>query len=248
MHFTERFFNLMHYALDSSARNSAESWDNIARTITSLIGQAENKSLPPGFSEPDQDNCLTPILLWIDETFLNSKRPDALKWYNYSLQHQYFHTNQGGELFYQHLKELLVSRSELIDTPTVPESSDISEITDPLGYLLSLWIDPGQGPDPLESQLDSFALCLVLGYKGRLINDAPEKAAELRELARKQLSYWSVTDQTGPVRRAKKFHFWRFISEMWRNNGWILVHLLTPAAITLFLWIHFMIITNSIPF
>jgi hypothetical protein len=252
MHFAERYFNLFHYVLEISVQEGKDltPWQEVYDKINELVKQEEERPLPPGFTDRDFAETLIPILLWIDETFLNSKRPDAAQWYDHHLQRKFFDTNQGGEMFFQHLEELLLQRRELFEVPTLEGSSfsgpPAPVSADSLDRMSALWIKPGEGPDPLESRLDSYSLCLVLGYRGRMINEDPEKVEPLKELARQQLESWAIS--TAPKAQEKPRRRFPNLGYLWRCYGWIVVHLLLPSTIIFLLWLYYENVINSLPY
>lgn len=245
MHFAERFFKLMHFVLVASAQTGEDAgpWSQVYGDLDALVKAEEARPLPPGFTDEDRSATLAPVLLWIDEAFLNSARPDAQEWYDHSLQRRFFDTNQGGELFFRRLEGLLARRRELFEVPDI----QLEPRPDPLARMIDLWIRPGQGPDPLESQLDAYALCLVLGYRGRMWSEAPEKTEALMDLARGQLESWTVSETPKPKARKRRSCL-AVLAGLWRDHGWMVVHLALPAMVTFFLWLRFREIVGSLPF
>ncbi|MDR1084138.1 MAG: DotU family type IV/VI secretion system protein [Deltaproteobacteria bacterium] len=237
MHFTERFFDIFHNGLVLSAKDGSGSlsWDKVARTVESLIAVEENLSLPPGFSPADREEAKVPVLLWLDERFQNSARPDAEKWYDYSFQRKYLGTNRGGELFFESLREILTDRLRQTESPA----------DDGSGTLASLWVRPGTGPDPTESVLDAYALSLMLGYQGRFYQ-GDEELETLRALAREQLAAWSVRAPSESRKADPRFR--AVLKRLWRDYGWAVTHVLLPAAVVLLLWLRRGSIIDSLPF
>jgi type VI protein secretion system component VasF len=248
MHFVERFFKLVHHVLEISAGNDRRSWASVSLDLSELIAKEESRALPPGFSEQDREDCLAPVLLWIDETLLNSRREDAADWYDHSLQRRLFDTNQGGDVFFRRLEALLSERRRLFDAPMAPEPEDRPEPRTPMERLVRLWVEPGQGPDPLESRLDAFALCLVLGYRGRLIDAPGDEPSRLLALSKAQLKSWADKEPEVPAVRGGRFRLRPLLADEWRNHGWILIHVLVPAAIVFVLWLKFSRIVANLPF
>ncbi|MDR3134795.1 MAG: DotU family type IV/VI secretion system protein, partial [Deltaproteobacteria bacterium] len=242
------FFKIFHYVLDTSFQEgeALTPWPDVYATINKLAKTEETRLLPPGFSPSDRRDTMTPILLWVDEALLNCKRPDAAKWYDYSLQREFYGTNQGGELFFNKLEDLLRRRIENFEAPTFPDQA-INNPSGPVGRMAKLWVNPGQGPDPLESQLDAYSLCLVLGYKGMLVNDSPDALNPIKDLARQQLASWGPQ---GEQERPKKDHqsFLSILAKYWRHYGWIAVYLAIPATLTFLLWRYYKVVVNSLPF
>jgi hypothetical protein len=240
--FASRFFRIFRLALEASDDERRwPDWPSVSRELNSLLAAEGRIPLPPGFGPAERREALWPVLVWIDETFLNSRRRDAAGWYDYSLQRQLLDTNVGGELFYRRLKALLELRrrhlpggpggalsasrleSELAagrlgaaspaapagagnhaapggqpDSAAGPEAPGpgsgpgdagdggrdgvedylpdyfyMEEIPDSreeevtASDLNLLWESPGDGPEPLESVLDTYAMCIILGFKGQ---------------------------------------------------------------------------------
>ncbi|MDR2444051.1 MAG: DotU family type IV/VI secretion system protein, partial [Deltaproteobacteria bacterium] len=122
MHFTERFFKIFHFTLLTAYDTGPDrlAWPEAAKKLEDLLAQEEALSLPPGFSLANHMESLQPVMLWIDERFLTSNRPDASQWYAHSLQQRYFDTNLGGAIFFQRLEELLVLRYQSLEITPVP--------------------------------------------------------------------------------------------------------------------------------
>jgi hypothetical protein len=248
MHFTERFFNLMHYILETSASTgqSCPQWSEVSQTVETLLKNEANIALPPGFTAQDHSEALCPIMLWIDECFLTSKRPDADKWYDYCLQIKYFDTNQGGELFFQRLEDLLIRRRLLFEQSPDLEQTDNNQLL--VNRLSNLWIKPGQGPDPTEGLLDTFSICLVLGYQGRFFNSDPSELAALKYLAIRQLQSWRDKIPSLLQHKIRRQSLIQWAEKQWRHHGWIVLHVLAPTAIIIWIWIRSRAIIANLPF
>jgi type VI protein secretion system component VasF len=184
-------------------------------------------------------------MLWIDERFLTSKRPDAEKWYDHCLQIKYFDTNQGGELFFRRLEDLLIRRRLLFDADLDLEPDKSHYLT---YRLINLWHKPGEGPDPTEGLLDTFSLCLVLGYQGRYSNYDPSELATIKEPAIEQLQSWRTRTAAVSQPRVRRQSFFQWAAVTWRNHGWILLHLVLPAALLGWLFVKSREIIANLPF
>ncbi|MDR1037455.1 MAG: DotU family type IV/VI secretion system protein [Deltaproteobacteria bacterium] len=249
MRFASRYFKIFRLVLEASADEGRfPDWDTVSRDLSGLLAEESRLPLPPGFGPAERREALWPILVWIDETFLNSRRRDASRWYDRSLQRSLLDTNIGGELFYRRLRALLTLRRRSLSgetegaslpaarlerelarggpsgfgggagalgspaSPAVPGASGTAggpgasgngpgnglsgtggsgdeggdaasdylpsyfymedvpdvradEVTAP--ELANLWDRPGDGPEPLESVLDTYAMCIILGFKGQ---------------------------------------------------------------------------------
>ncbi|MDR1546117.1 MAG: DotU family type IV/VI secretion system protein [Deltaproteobacteria bacterium] len=244
MHFVNRYFKIFHYALTVVAEPATPDWSQVAAALSQVFKEEEERPLPAGFNELTRRECLAPILIWIDERFLTSGRSDALAWYNHSLQLQRLETNQGGEIFYRRLKELLARRLNELDPAAVSQL--------PQGVagapLTKLWVKPGLGPEPWESVLDAYALCLLLGYRGRFHSDQPKGFQLLKDLAIEQITAWGLKD---PRSTESGRATWQWPSRLWEfccDFGWPAFHLALPSAICLYLWFYSRKIVESLPF
>ncbi|MDR1870667.1 MAG: DotU family type IV/VI secretion system protein [Deltaproteobacteria bacterium] len=235
MRFAERFFRICHQGLlESTATEGAVDWDETRRRFDSLFSREERLALPPGYTEEDRNAALTPIYLWLDERILNSNHPEAEDWTTRSFQLRYLYTNQGGELFFESLHDLLERRARSLATPILGATID------------SLWVNPGSGPDPLEGILDCYALALALGYAGRYYAGDPELLA-LRDLAMEQLSTWGQTETLRRV-AATKVSWLTRLGRVWQSASWVVLHVALPLAVLLIIWLRRSYIINSLPF
>jgi type VI protein secretion system component VasF len=111
--------------------------------------------------------------------------------------------------------------------------------------LAALWVSPGDGQEPLESILDTYAISLMLGYKGRFYEGDTELSG-LRELAREQLTAWRQPVQPRPKRVGR--NFLGHCQRLWRDYGWAVTHLLLPSCVLLILWLKMEELIDSLPF
>ncbi|MDR1041858.1 MAG: DotU family type IV/VI secretion system protein [Deltaproteobacteria bacterium] len=217
MRFASRFFRIFSLALEAAGDERRwPDWTTVSGELSALLADERRLPLPPGFGPAERREALWPVLAWVDETFLNSRRRDAAQWYDHSLQRSLLDTNIGGELFYRRLRALLdLRRRHLPDGPEgalsalrleldrggpaasgapegrgreaggeqdsgqdeasdyLPESFYMEEAPETAGRevaaadLCGLWVSPGDGPEPLESVLDTYAMCIILGFKGQ---------------------------------------------------------------------------------
>ncbi|MDR2354202.1 MAG: DotU family type IV/VI secretion system protein [Deltaproteobacteria bacterium] len=202
MLFALRFFKLFHYPLQSVLGNKSLNWEEVANDLENLLNEEKSAPVPLGFKNEDLLEARFPVLVWIDECLLSlgsaqngsQNQSEKKSWYDFSLQRKYLNTNQGGELFYQRLAELLARRKAPAQTKPAPvavAAKDSFEPPSPYDFyesfseenlngdsflskgeemdlkIISLWEKPGKGSDPLESILDVFALAIVLGFQGR---------------------------------------------------------------------------------
>jgi hypothetical protein len=138
-----------------------------------------------GFDDaPDLSCCRLAAYAWVDETLLNAARPDAAAWTAMSLQHAFFQTSEAGTLFFTHLDELLDRLLPLADDAVVAEKA---EAPARLASRLEAAAPLRRETSPARRELDVYALCLLLGFRGRYF-DAPEFCERLRQAARKILT------------------------------------------------------------
>jgi hypothetical protein len=201
MHFAERYLEIFHYVLDVTGRCSgpgAEPPDfvKIREGIDRLMEEERQFPLPPGYSQDDRKEALFPVIAWIDERLMTFSK-DHRDWQEHSLQRAILNTNQGGTLFFDRLGELLDKRLEKMgatgrpmDMPPTPSAVTLPPLPpyldpslgqpmpgpgpDPAADAILSWASPGKGPEPLEGILDVFALCLLLGFKGRYSGEETE--------------------------------------------------------------------------
>ncbi|MDR1080994.1 MAG: DotU family type IV/VI secretion system protein [Deltaproteobacteria bacterium] len=254
MRFASRFFGIFRLALEASEDEGRyPDWTSVSRELSSALAEEARLPLPPGFGPAERREALWPVLVWIDEINLNSRRGDARLWNDHSLQRSLLDTNVGGELFYRRLRALLSLRRRHLflgregtslsaarlegelagggfsggpgafrfppgmwdgepwygeprdgeygspgpaDAPRRPgdgadggpedSASDYlpgnfraDEVPDAVNdevtaaELVGLWVSPGDGPEPLESVLDTYAMCIILGFRGQFSPGAP---------------------------------------------------------------------------
>jgi type VI protein secretion system component VasF len=130
----------------------------------------------------DLSRCRLAVYAWVDEILLNAARPDAAAWTAMSLQHAFFRTSEAGVLFFAHLDELL--------DQLLPFSGNPAEQSDAKTWLasrLEAAVKLRRDASPARRALDVYALCLLLGFRGRYF-DAPEFCERLRQASRKILA------------------------------------------------------------
>ena len=221
MELMERFSPLMSEALhcSGSAEGTALPLEEIQRRLVELAEQ-ERSAAPlagddtlPDFSDVrrrELEMCRLAVYAWADEVMLHSPRPDAISWMPLSLQCRYFHTTEGGQLFFTQLNEIL----------------------DSLGICSNGEEEDGQ-PDDVASRLEAagkmapttpgaevlrvFALCLLYGFQGRLYGQ-PDLLARIRKACRDLVSVQKAPLEAPAPARAR---------------GRMLLHSLEPAAYVL---------------
>jgi type VI protein secretion system component VasF len=207
----QRFFPLMSRAR-SLAGEAASPLSEIRQTLFALAEEereaplpaapvgGEQKRVEAGFdAAPDLSRCRLAVYAWVDEILLNAARPDAAAWTAMSLQHAFFQTSEAGTLFFAHLDELL--------DQLLPLGDDAREmdVQTRLASRLEAAVPLRRETSPARRELDVYALCLLLGFRGRYF-DAPEFCERLRRAARKILadSEGIRLPSQGRSRRAEK--------------------------------------------
>ncbi|MDR1165180.1 MAG: DotU family type IV/VI secretion system protein [Deltaproteobacteria bacterium] len=129
-----------------------------------------------------------------------------------------------------------------------------------LERIVSLWREPGAGPEPLESLLDSFAVCLCLGFRGMLPPEEarpagesetvalPARAEEIIAKARAQISRWRNPREGWLGRWRVRRGPWRRFKDFWRDYDWVFYHVLIPLAVLGIFYLKGAQIIESLPF
>ncbi|MDR2349959.1 MAG: DotU family type IV/VI secretion system protein, partial [Deltaproteobacteria bacterium] len=198
MFFVSRFFNVFDRVLkETTGELPPSDFETLSQEMNALFKKERAVPLPPGFGAADREEALKPVILWVDEMLMNLERPDAGLWYDRSLQRTLLGTNRGGALFLENLLNLLEARKRHFygpvfepgspdepgfpfPEPSPPEEDDFpsSPEGDPLERIGAFWVRPGEGPEPGESVIDAYAMCLVLGFAGSFVFARPPGAGE----------------------------------------------------------------------
>ncbi len=221
MELMERFSPLMSEALhcSGSAEGLALPLEEIQRRLTEMAEQ-ERATAPlaggdmmPDFSDVrrrELEMCRLAVYAWADESMLHSPRPDAMSWMPLSLQCRYFHTTEGGQLFFTRLTELLDGMGVRAD------EEDGDDGTDDIAARLeaACRVSPSA---PGADVVRVFALCLLYGFQGRLYG-RPEILSRVRKACRELIDVQDAPLEAPATARAES-----------RN----LLHVLEPAAYVL---------------
>ncbi|MDR1463053.1 MAG: DotU family type IV/VI secretion system protein [Azoarcus sp.] len=175
---------------------------------------------------PDFPRCRLAVYAWVDETLLNAARPDAAAWTAMSLQHAFFQTSEAGTLFFTHLGELLDRLLPLADDAAVEKAGAPDWLVSQLEAAAPL----RRETSPARRELDVYALCLLLGFRGRYF-DAPEFCERLRQAARKILTN---SEGIRSARAHSQGRRWRMDKPLPPALEWLLYALLPLAATLLF--------------
>ncbi len=184
MELMERFSPLMSEALhcSGSAEGLALPLEEIQRRLVETAEQ-ERSAVPlsandtlPDFSDVrrrELEMCRLAVYAWADEVMLHSPRPDAMSWMPLSLQCRYFHTTEGGQLFFTRLTGLLD------DMGIAADEEDGEGGTDDIAVRLEAACRAAPSA-PGADVLRVFALCLLYGFQGRLYG-RPETLSRVRK-------------------------------------------------------------------
>jgi hypothetical protein len=252
MNYAERFFEIIRYVLEvaNDPNATARPWAEVSQKIEDLFRAERDLPLPPKLPAEYGEEARVPIIIWIDEYLMTSKRPDALGWYEFSLQRRLLGTNNGGEMFYTNLSALLKKRFKAINSGGAwPTPWSGPETPEP--DICQLWQRPGEGPAEYEGILDCFALCLVFGFNGRLASpDFGPLRKALGARAREQVAAWNdrEDDFKAELRAAVKTTFLDRLKKFRAESGWILIHIIVPALVTLAVYLRSLTVLHHIHF
>ena len=129
-----------------AGRQVAADGESFRTHVKQLLATAERDGRRLGYPSDDVSLALYAVVAFLDESVLNSTQPMFASWPNRPLQEEIFGGHMGGEVFFQHLRQLLERQ----------DSEDLADL------------------------LEVFALCLLLGFRGRY---GTTEHAELRSLA-----------------------------------------------------------------
>lgn len=184
MELIERFSPLMSETLhcSGSPEGLALPLEDIQSRLTALADQeraavpAGSDDMLPDFSDvrrQELELCRLAVYAWADENMLNSPRPDAVSWMPLSLQCRYFHTTEGGQLFFTRLDALLDRMGIAADMQDEEgQPADLAVRLEAAGRVSS----SAPGADVLRV----FALCLLYGFRGCLYGQ-PDLLARVRK-------------------------------------------------------------------
>jgi type VI secretion system protein ImpK len=88
--------------------------------VKQLLSGAQREARRLGYSSDDVALVLYAVVAFLDESVLNSAQPMFASWPNRPLQEEIFGGHMGGEIFFQHLRQLL-SRQDSEDLADVLE-------------------------------------------------------------------------------------------------------------------------------
>lgn len=103
-----------------SNRQVATDAESFRGHVKQLLSGAQREARRLGYSSDDVALVLYAVVAFLDESVLNSAQPMFASWPNRPLQEEIFGGHMGGEIFFQHLRQLL-SRQDSEDVADVLE-------------------------------------------------------------------------------------------------------------------------------
>ncbi len=234
--FFDRFNQILAYALHAkkvcgSSQNAK--LEDLANELFLYVEDERKKIYPKNLTRYDVDLCHLAIYTFVDELLLSVK----MSWFSFSLQNKYFGKNDGGEIFYNNLEQIVDSLySELYQNPNNNEDISLAQYENSLLQKWQVWLNHFEHNKASYTDnsklmlLSTYALCLSYGFKGKLHNNAIELDA-LRKLAchtlinilPKNTTLFSEEESLKIINDSKKFSFE------------FLFHIFVPLGITI-LW------------
>jgi len=101
-------------------RQVAADAESFRNHIKQLLSSAQKEARRLGYASDDVSLVLYAAVAFLDESVLNSAQPMFASWPNRPLQEEIFGGHMGGEIFFQHLRQLL-SRQDSDDLADVLE-------------------------------------------------------------------------------------------------------------------------------
>jgi type VI secretion system protein ImpK len=101
-------------------RQVAADADSFRAHVKQLLAGAERDARRIGYTSDDVALALYAVIAFLDESVLNSTQPMFASWPSRPLQEEVFGGHMGGEVFFQHLRQLL-ARQESEDVADVLE-------------------------------------------------------------------------------------------------------------------------------
>jgi type VI secretion system protein ImpK len=101
-----------------AGRQVAADADAFRSHVKQLLGGADHEARRIGYSSDDVALALYAVVVFLDESVLNSAQPMFAGWPSRPLQEEIFGGHMGGEIFFQHLRDLLARQ----------ESEDLADL------------------------------------------------------------------------------------------------------------------------
>lgn len=111
-------------------RQVAADADSFRAHIKHLLSEAQREARRLGYSSDDVSLVLYAAVAFLDESVLNSDQPMFSSWPNRPLQEEIFGGHMGGEVFYQHLRQLLAAQ----DSENVADVLEVFHLCLLLGF------------------------------------------------------------------------------------------------------------------
>jgi len=124
--------------------------------IKQLLNGAQREARRLGYSSDDVALVLYAVVAFLDESVLNSAQPMFASWPNRPLQEEIFGGHMGGEIFFQHLRQLLARQ----------DSEDLADVLEVFQLCLLLGF---QGRYSAADQGELRGLATAAGEKIRRI-------------------------------------------------------------------------------
>jgi type VI secretion system protein ImpK len=102
-------------------RQAVSDANSFRMQMKQLLGKADQEARSAGYAGDDVKLAVYAVIVFIDESVLNSRLPMFAEWPHKPLQEEVFGGHMGGELFFDHLQELL-------RRPDSPDLADLLEV------------------------------------------------------------------------------------------------------------------------
>jgi type VI secretion system protein ImpK len=165
-----------------SNRQVAADAESFRAHVKQLLSAAEREARRSGYGSDDVATALYAVVVFLDESVLNSTQPMFAGWPSRPLQEELFGGHMGGEHFFQHLKQLL-ARGDADDV------ADLLEVFQ-LCLLLGFQGRYGAGERGELRGLQGAIADKIQRIRGPLGELAPGWAAPRRETARTARDSW----------------------------------------------------------
>jgi type VI secretion system protein ImpK len=161
-----------------SNRQVAADAESFRAHVKQVLAGAEQSAQAAGYAIDDVRTALFAVIVFLDESVLNSAQPMFADWPRRPLQEEIFGSHTGGELFFQYLVQA-------VQGPDTEDAADLLEV---------------------------FALCLLLGFRGRyaastgneltvIVNRVLEKLRKIRGPSGELSPKWRPSAAPVPLRR-----------------------------------------------
>ncbi len=104
-----------------SRRQEVSSAETFRNQVLNALKNAEQAARAQGYTDEDVRLAVFAVVTFLDESLLNLRQPVFNEWVRKPLQEELFGRHVGGEVFFDHLQELLGRRDS-------PETADVLEV------------------------------------------------------------------------------------------------------------------------